>query len=304
MGHTDVVPGERRRLAARPVRRRDRRRRWCGAAARSTCSTSPRRWRSRSATSPSRASRPRARSSTSRSPTRRPSARGAPSTCVEHERDAVNADYVLTESGGFQMPTPQGPRLPVIVGEKGTYWSNHGARHARATRRSRSAPTTRSSPRPRSCAGSPSTGRRRTIHETWRRFVEGVDFGPEWNAALLDEDDLREFCEQLPLGLARQAHACTHTTFAPTIVARRHQDQRDPRPGRARGRHPHAARPDGRPTSRKLLDDALGDLADARRDQVVRRERVDASPDRHAAVGRAGPGVVAGSSKARRSCRS
>ena len=43
---------------------------------------------------------------TSRSPTRRRSARGAPSWLVEHERDAVYADYVLTESGGFQMPTP------------------------------------------------------------------------------------------------------------------------------------------------------------------------------------------------------
>ena len=42
---------------------------------------------------------------------------------VENERDAVYADYVLTESGGFQLPTPEGPRLPVMADEKGTYWS-------------------------------------------------------------------------------------------------------------------------------------------------------------------------------------
>src|SRR5215208_8165175 len=42
---------------------------------------------------------------------------------VENERDAVYADYVLTESGGFQIPTPEGPRLPVMADEKGTYWS-------------------------------------------------------------------------------------------------------------------------------------------------------------------------------------
>ncbi len=42
---------------------------------------------------------------------------------LDHERDAVYADYVLTESGGWQMPSPQGPRLPVLVGEKGTFWS-------------------------------------------------------------------------------------------------------------------------------------------------------------------------------------
>ena len=31
------------------------------------------------------------------------------------------ADYVLTESGGFQIPTSVGARLPVMVDEKGTY---------------------------------------------------------------------------------------------------------------------------------------------------------------------------------------
>jgi acetylornithine deacetylase/succinyl-diaminopimelate desuccinylase-like protein len=56
------------------------------------------------------------------------------------------------------------------------------------------------------------------IHDTWRRFIEGVDFGPEWNSHLLDEATLAEFCEELPIGLARQAHACTHTTFAPTVI--------------------------------------------------------------------------------------
>jgi len=36
---------------------------------------------------------------------------------------------------------------------------------------------------------------------------------------LLDPDRIDELCESLPdLGLARQAHACTHMTIAPTIV--------------------------------------------------------------------------------------
>jgi acetylornithine deacetylase/succinyl-diaminopimelate desuccinylase-like protein len=56
------------------------------------------------------------------------------------------------------------------------------------------------------------------VHDTWREFIEGVDFGPEWNKNLLDADNLWDFCQELPLGLARQAHACTHTTFAPTIM--------------------------------------------------------------------------------------
>ena len=42
---------------------------------------------------------------------------------VDHELDDVKADYVVTESGGFQMPSAHGTRLPVMVEEKGTYWS-------------------------------------------------------------------------------------------------------------------------------------------------------------------------------------
>ena len=36
---------------------------------------------------------------------------------LQHERDAVYADYVLTEAGGFQIPTPAGPRLPAPKSE-------------------------------------------------------------------------------------------------------------------------------------------------------------------------------------------
>ncbi len=57
------------------------------------------------------------------------------------------------------------------------------------------------------------------LHDAWRRFVEGIGLPDEFTAALLDPDRIGEFCETLPLiGLARQAHACTHTTMAPTIM--------------------------------------------------------------------------------------
>ena len=41
---------------------------------------------------------------------------------TENEYDAIRADFVITESGGIPIPSPAGMRLPVIVGEKGTYW--------------------------------------------------------------------------------------------------------------------------------------------------------------------------------------
>lgn len=137
---------------------------------------------------------------------------------VEHERDAVFADYVLTESGGFQMPTQAGPRLPVLTTEKGTFWSKltvsgtpgHGSQPFRTD----NALVTAAEVVRRLAEYQPQT----QIHETWRAFVEGMGYEPDFAAALLDVDTLREFCETLPVGLARQVHACTHTTFAPTVI--------------------------------------------------------------------------------------
>ena len=78
---------------------------------------------------------------------------------------------------------------------------------------------------------------------------------------LLQEEGFRETLDQLPLGLARIAYACTHTTFAPTVVhggtktnviPDRVDIEVDIRtlPGQS-GEHAH-----------KMLLDAIGDLAD------------------------------------------
>jgi acetylornithine deacetylase/succinyl-diaminopimelate desuccinylase-like protein len=137
---------------------------------------------------------------------------------VEHERDAVYADYVLTESGGFQIPTPEGPRLPVMAAEKGTYWSKLTVRgtpgHGSQPFRTDNALVTAAEVVRRLDRYRPET----RIHETWRRFVEGMHYPPEFRDALLDADHLVEFCETLPLGLGRQVYSCTHTTFAPTVA--------------------------------------------------------------------------------------
>jgi acetylornithine deacetylase/succinyl-diaminopimelate desuccinylase-like protein len=137
---------------------------------------------------------------------------------LEHEHDHVMADYVVTEAGGFQIPSAEGPRLPVIVGEKGSYWCRISVRgtpgHASQPFRTDNALVTAAEVVRRLAEYRPPT----MIHDTWRRFIEGVDFGPEWNAKLTDEATLYDFCNELPIGLARQAHACTHTSFAPTIA--------------------------------------------------------------------------------------
>jgi acetylornithine deacetylase/succinyl-diaminopimelate desuccinylase-like protein len=137
---------------------------------------------------------------------------------VEHERDAVYADYVLTESGGFQIPTPGGARLPVMVDEKGTYWSKLTVKgtpgHASQPFRTDNAVVTAAEVVRRLHEYRPPT----RIHDTWRGFVEGMEYPPEFRDALLKDDELRDFAGTLPLGLSRVVYSCTHTTFAPTVI--------------------------------------------------------------------------------------
>jgi acetylornithine deacetylase/succinyl-diaminopimelate desuccinylase-like protein len=137
---------------------------------------------------------------------------------VENERDAVYADYVLTESGGFQIPTPAGARLPVMVDEKGTYWSKLTVKgtpgHASQPFRTDNAVVTAAEVVRRLHEYRPPT----RIHDTWRGFVEGMEYPPEFRDALLKDDELRDFAGTLPLGLSRVVYSCTHTTFAPTVI--------------------------------------------------------------------------------------
>jgi acetylornithine deacetylase/succinyl-diaminopimelate desuccinylase-like protein len=137
---------------------------------------------------------------------------------VANEHDAVAADYVITESGGIPIPSPEGIKLPVIVGEKGTWWCTlrikGTAGHASQPFRTDNALVTAAEVVRRLDEFRPPT----VIHDVWRRFVESVGYGPELTAALLQEAGFVELCESLPLGMGRQFHACTHTTFAPTVM--------------------------------------------------------------------------------------
>jgi acetylornithine deacetylase/succinyl-diaminopimelate desuccinylase-like protein len=137
---------------------------------------------------------------------------------VEQERDAVYADYVLTESGGFQIPTPDGPRLPVLTDEKGTYWSKLTVRgtpgHASQPFRTDNALVTAAEVVRRIAEYQPET----RILDTWREFIEGMHYPPELADPLLKAETVREFCETLPLGLSRIVYSSTHTTFAPTVA--------------------------------------------------------------------------------------
>ncbi|MGH3577514.1 MAG: M20/M25/M40 family metallo-hydrolase, partial [Mycobacterium sp.] len=110
-------------------------------------------------------------------------------------------------------------RLPVITGEKGVFWCvltvkgtpGHGSQPLRTDNALvKAAELVRRIDEYRPQA---------QLHEAWTRFIEGIGFPPELAEPLLDPDRIDAFCDELPLvGLARQAHACTHTTLAPTIM--------------------------------------------------------------------------------------
>jgi acetylornithine deacetylase/succinyl-diaminopimelate desuccinylase-like protein len=137
---------------------------------------------------------------------------------VNHEKDALRADYVITESGGIPIPSPTGLKLPVIVAEKGSHWCRLRVKgtpgHGSQPYRTDNALVTAAEVVRRIDTYRPET----QIHDIWRRFLEGMDYGDELIGPLLDPDSFMDACDALPVGMGRQFHACTHMTVAPTIV--------------------------------------------------------------------------------------
>ncbi len=181
----------------------------------------------------------------------------------DHAADEVNSDYVITESGGFPMGGADGTtRLPVIVGEKGVYWCILTVKgtpgHASQPLRTDNALVKAAEVVRRVDEYRPQA----QLHEAWVRFVEGIGFPPDLAEPLLDPDRIDGFCDQLPLvGLARQAHACTHTTVAPTIL--RTGTKINVIPDRVELELDIRSLPGWDTTDvRAMLEEAVGDLAD------------------------------------------
>jgi len=140
---------------------------------------------------------------------------------TENEPDAVLADFVVTESGGFRMPLPSttGPKLPILVGEKGAFWRRIRVRgtpgHGSMPFRTDNALVKAAEVVRRIHQYRPQT----KILDLWRRFVESTDLPEDMTALLLDPERVEELTASFPdVGLARMVHACTHTTFAPTVM--------------------------------------------------------------------------------------
>lgn len=179
---------------------------------------------------------------------------------VEEHLDSVGADYVITESGGIPVPSPSGVKLPVIVGEKGCFWFTLRVRgtpgHGSQPYRTDNALVTAAEVVRRIAAYEPAT----QIHDIWRRFLQSMDYPDDLVGPLLSESELVPALEALPDAVARQFHACTHTTFAPTIV--RGGSKANVIPDRVELEIDARTLPGQTDTDvRAMLDEALGDLS-------------------------------------------
>ena len=138
---------------------------------------------------------------------------------VHHEFDAVGADYVITESGGWAVASPRGRRIVVTVGEKGAAWRRlrvHGTPgHGSMPFGADNAVVKAAEVVRRIVSHRPAA----QINDVWRSYADALDFDDVTRAALVDPDRVREACEGLPnRRVAKFAHACTHMTFSPDIV--------------------------------------------------------------------------------------
>jgi acetylornithine deacetylase/succinyl-diaminopimelate desuccinylase-like protein len=138
---------------------------------------------------------------------------------VDHEWDAVGADYVLTESGGIVMPSPRGERVTVTAGEKGVAWRRLRVRgtpaHGSMPFGADNALVKAAEVVRRLAAYRPRAG----VSDLWRAYVEALDLDEGVRTALSDPERAWDACAALDdPRIAKLAHACTHMTFSPNVV--------------------------------------------------------------------------------------
>jgi acetylornithine deacetylase/succinyl-diaminopimelate desuccinylase-like protein len=133
--------------------------------------------------------------------------------------DALRCDVALTEAGGTVTPTARGPVLGIAVAEKGmapTIVRCHGhAAHASTPRAGVNALVVAAEVVRRMAAARPPT----RIGDDWATWVAATVDDSALRARLLDPERLWDDLPTLPPEIAVHAHACTHSTYTPTLVS-------------------------------------------------------------------------------------
>jgi acetylornithine deacetylase/succinyl-diaminopimelate desuccinylase-like protein len=136
---------------------------------------------------------------------------------TENRPEIGQVDGVLTEAGGIPIESANGIRLPVLVAEKGSHWCTLRVKgtpgHGSRPYRSDNALVTAAEVVRRLSLMSPPA----RIHPVWSAFVDALGLPEELARQLTDPDLIDAALDNLPDPLAREAHAATRTTFAPTV---------------------------------------------------------------------------------------
>jgi acetylornithine deacetylase/succinyl-diaminopimelate desuccinylase-like protein len=197
---------------------------------------------------------------------------------ADHERAAIAADYVLTESGGLHSGTADAPFVTVNVGEKGVAWRRLRLRgtpgHGSTPYRSDNALVKAAAVVQRISEYRPAP----RFHEMWTERVRTLGVDEETQRLLLDPQRIDDVLAAMPsTGTAAYLHACTHTTFSCNAVNGRFKTNTVPDavelevdvrtlPG------------EDRDDVRRHLDAALGDLADVVEVEIIMDDPATISP--------------------------
>jgi acetylornithine deacetylase/succinyl-diaminopimelate desuccinylase-like protein len=139
---------------------------------------------------------------------------------AEHHWDAIRAGYVLTEGGGVHAGTSEAPVVTVSVAEKGVSWRRLRVRgtpgHGSMPFRTNNALVKAAAVVTRLAEYAPGA----RLHEFWGSQVAALDIDEATKRTLLDAAAIDDILASLPdAGIARQLHACSHTTFSCNVMA-------------------------------------------------------------------------------------
>jgi acetylornithine deacetylase/succinyl-diaminopimelate desuccinylase-like protein len=230
---------------------------------------------------------------------------------LEHETDAVMADYVLTEMGGFGFNHPSGRTVIMNVAEKGS----GGARlTVKGTPGHGSMPFRADNALLKAAEVLRRLGDHRPVprlDDLWEGLLDTLGLDGEMRAALMDPERVWDTAESIPGMGGGLLHACSHMTISPNIA--RGGDKINVIPDRVtidvdiRTLPGHDA-----DTVRHELTQAIGDLAADVEIEVLRDQPATRSPQNtpmwdaleravHAAdpTARMLPGLVVGGTDAR-----
>jgi acetylornithine deacetylase/succinyl-diaminopimelate desuccinylase-like protein len=137
---------------------------------------------------------------------------------ADNARDAIMADYVLTENGGLHSGSHDNPSIAVTVAEKGVAWRRLRVKgvpgHGSMPYRRDNALVTAAGVIQRLTDYTPPA----TVTELWREQVDAMGLDAEMTETLLDPNKIDTELALMPAATASFLHACTHTTFSCNVL--------------------------------------------------------------------------------------